>query len=177
MSIKVWNTIAISLLVSSLTLYGNKTVPSLVSASHLVRQRDRVKETRVHLMRDHKLYVEEITQESSSHPVCKMSLAVLPEPAFQRVEKIMGSAEFRAIQNRQHHADIKPGQAELWHIAFRDGPTRFFTFNAPESRPPASFVAWFDDASRLKPNEDLPLRTHSYRCALFSQEMADAWQQ
>jgi hypothetical protein len=126
-------------------------------------------------MRDHRLYVEEITQESSSRPTCKMSLAVLPEPAFQRIENLMGSPQFRAIQNR-HGAEIEPGQDEAWHIAFRDGPTHFFIFNPPQSRPPASFVAWFEEARRLQPYENLPVKADSYRCTLFSQEMAGAWQ-
>jgi hypothetical protein len=177
MSNKVWKTIAISLLIGSTALYGHKALPSLVSASRLVQHGDEVKEIRVHLMRDHKLYVEEVTQESSSHPTCKMSRGVLPEPAFQRIEQIMGAPEFRAIQNRQDHTETKSGQDEVWHIAFRDGPTRYFTFNVPQSRPPASFVAWFDDASRVQPNENVPLRADSYRCTLFSQKMADAWQQ
>ncbi len=107
-------------------------------------------------MRDHKLYVEEITQRLSSHPVCKMSRAVLPETAFQQVEKVMASHEFRAIQNRRNNAEVTPRHDEVWRIAFRDGPTRFFTFNA-QSLPPASFVAWFDDASRLRPSENVPL--------------------
>src|ERR1700722_2099023 len=176
MSNKAWNTIVIILLIGSTALYGHKAVPSIVSASHLVRNGDEVKETRVHLMRDHQLYVEEITQESSSHPICKMSRGVLPEPAFQQIAKVVGASEFRAAQNREYRAEIKPQQNDVWHIAFRDGPTRFFTFDAPQSRPPASFVAWFDDARSLQPHENVPLRDDSYRCTPFSQEMADAWQ-
>jgi hypothetical protein len=177
MSDKARSTIAIILLIGSTALYGHKAIPSIVSAAHLVRRGDEVKETRVHLMRDHKLYIEEITQESSSQPICKMSRAVLPESDFQRIEKVMAAPEFRAIQNRQHRVEIKPGQDEIWHIAFRDGPTRFFTFIPPQSPPSATFVSWFDDATRVQPNENVPLRADSYRCTLFSQEMADAWQQ
>ena len=88
----------------------------------------------------------------------------------------MGASEFRAAKNREYRAEIKPEQNDVWHIAFRDGPTRFFTFDAPQSRLPASFVAWFDDARSLQPHENVPLRDDSYRCTLFSQEMADAWQ-
>jgi hypothetical protein len=170
-------TIVIILLIGSTALYGHKAVPSIVSASHLVRNGDEIKETRVDLMRDHQLYVEEITQESSSHTICKMSRRVLAELAFQRIEKVMGASEFQAAQNRGRGPEIKPEQNDVWHIAFRDGPTRFFTFNAPQSRPPASFVAWFDDAKSLQPHKSVPLRDDSYRCTLFSQAMADAWQQ
>jgi hypothetical protein len=176
MSNKPWNTIAIILLIGATALYGSKTVPAIVSASHLVRHGGEVKEIRVHLMRDHKLYVEEITQGSPSRRTCQMSLAVLPEPAFHRIEKLIGSPQFRAIQNREHRAQTEPGQDEVWHIAFRDGPTQFFTFNPPKSRPPANFVEWFDEARRLQPSENVPLNADSYRCTLFSQEMADAWQ-
>jgi hypothetical protein len=142
----------------------------------VVRQGVEVKETRIHLMRDHKLYVEEITQESSSRPTCKMSLAVLSEPAFQQIKTLRASPQFQAIQNSQHRAEMKPGQDEIWHIAFRDGPTQLFTFNPPQSRPPASFVSWFEEAEGLQPYENIPLNADSYHCALFSQEMADAWQ-
>jgi hypothetical protein len=142
----------------------------------LVRHGHEVKETRVHLMRDHKLYIEEITEGSSSLPTCKVSLAVLPEPAFQRIETLIASPQFQAIQNRQHGAEIKPGQDDIWHITFRDGGTQFFTFIPPQSRPRASFVVWFDEARRLQPYENIPLKADSYRCTLFSQEMADGWQ-
>lgn len=176
MSKKDWSTIAVILLVGSTTLQGNKAIRSIVSASHLVRHGIEVKETRVHLMRDRKLYVEEITQISSPQPICKMSLAVLPKPAYQRIERVMSASEFRAPQNRQQRTEIKPAQDDVWHVAFRDGPTRFFTFNAPQS-PPLTFVVWFDDALRVQPNENVPLKADSYRCTLFSQEMADAWEQ
>lgn len=87
----------------------------------------------------------------------------------------MSAPEFRAIQNRGQRAEINAEQDEVWHVAFRDGPTRFFTFNAPQS-PPLTFVAWFDDARRVQPNENVPLMADSYRCTLFSQEMARAWE-
>jgi hypothetical protein len=176
MSNKAWNGIVIILLIGSTALYGNRTVLSIVSASHSVRHGDEVRESRVHLMRDHKLYVEEIRQQSSSQPTCKRSLAVLPQPAFQQIKKLMESQHFRAIQSRQHRTEIKPGQDEMWHIVFRDGRTQFFTFNPPQSRPPASFVAWFEKARRVQPSENIPLKVDSYPCTLFLQEMPDAWQ-
>ena len=176
MSTRAWNTIAIILLIGSIALHGSKTVASIVSASHFVRDGDRVKETRINLMRDHKLYIEEITQESSSRPTCKMSLAVLPEPAFQQIKKLMVFQQFETDQNSQHRGETKPEQDETWHIAFRNGPTRFFTFNPPYSRPPVGFIAWFDEARRLPTYESIPLKSDSYRCTLFSQEMEDAWQ-
>jgi hypothetical protein len=175
MSSKAWNGIAIILLIGSSSVYGNRTVLSIVSSSHLVRHGDEVRESRVHLMRDHKLYVEEITQQSSSQPTCTMSRAVLPQPAFQQIRKLMVSQQFRAIQTRQHSSEIRPGQDEMWHIVFRDGRTQFFSFNPPQSRPPASFVAWFEKARRVQPSENIPLKVDSYHCALFSQETPDAW--
>jgi hypothetical protein len=176
MSDKAWKGVAIILLIGSTASYGNKTVLSIVSASHLVRHGDEVRESRVHLMRDHKLFVEEITQQSSSQPICKMSRAVLPQPAFQQIKKLMESQQFRAIQTRQEGTETKPGQDETWHIVFRDGRTQFFSFSPPQSRPPAGFVAWFERARRVQPSENIPLKVDSYPCKLFSQEIPDAWQ-
>src|SRR6266849_856176 len=170
MSTKGWR-IAGIILIGATALYGSKTVPSIVSASHLVRKGNEVKEIRVHLMRDHKLYVEEITQESASHPTCKMSLAVLPESAFQRIKKVMVSQEFRATGNRQHADEMETGGHEIWHITFRDGPTRYFIFKPPQSPVPGNFVAWFDEARRLKPLKNIPLNADSYQCTVFSEEM------
>jgi hypothetical protein len=174
MSTKCWKTAGI-ILISATALSGSKTVPSIVSASHLVRKGNEVKEIRVTLMRDHKLYVEEITEESASNPACTMSLAVLPEPAFQRIEQVMVSQEFRANVNRQHADEMKAGERDIWHIAFRDGPTRYFIFKPPQSPAPRDFVAWFDEAQRLKPIEDIPLNGNSYQCTIFSEEMSEAW--
>jgi hypothetical protein len=64
MSNKAWNGIAIIFLIGSSSVYGNRTVLSIVSASHLVRHGDEIRESRVHLMRDHKLYVRRL---SSNH--------------------------------------------------------------------------------------------------------------
>jgi hypothetical protein len=174
---KAGNVAAIILLIGSTASYGHKAVPSTVSASHLVRHGNEVNETRIHLMRDHRLYIEEITQDSSYHPNCKMHLAVLPEPAFQRIKNVMRSTQFSAIQNRQNQTEAKPGHDEIWHIAFHDGPTRFFTFNPPQSHPPADFIVWFEEAKRLRPHENIALKADSYRCTLFSEEMSHAWQQ
>ncbi len=174
MSSKCWKTAGI-ILISATALSGSKTVPSIVSASHLVRKGNEVKEIRVHLMRDHKLYVEEITEESASHPTCTMSLAVLPEPAFQRIETVMVSQEFRATGNPQHTDEMKTGEHEIWHIAFRDGPTRYFIFKPPQSPAPRDFVAWFDETRRLKPIKNIPPNENSSRCTIFSEEMSEAW--
>jgi hypothetical protein len=176
MSTKAWKTTGIILLIGTTALYGTKTVSSIVSASHLVGHCDEVKETRVHLMRDHKLYIEEITQQSSSPRTCKMSLAVLPEPAFQQIEKLIESREFETIRNRQNVDEMKGRECDIWHIAFREGPTHSFVFKPPQSPPPRSFVAWFDEARRLQPYENIQLKAESCRCTLFSQEMAYAWQ-
>jgi hypothetical protein len=177
MSNRAWNGIAIIFLIGSSSVYGNRTVLSIVSASHLVRNGDGVKESRVHLFRDHKLYVEEITQQSASQPTCKMFRAVLPQAAFQQIRKIMESQQFRAIQTRPRSGEIKPGeQDEMWHIVFRDGRAQFLSFNPPQSRPPATLVAWFEKARRVQPSENIPLRVGSYHCALFSQETPDGWQ-
>jgi hypothetical protein len=158
---KASNGIAIILLIASTALYGNRTVLSIVSASHLVRHGDEVRESRVHLMRDHKLYVEEIIQQSSSQPTCKMSRAVLPQPAFQQIKKLMESQQFRAIQTPQDRTEIKPGQDEIWRMVFRDGRTQFFSFTPPQSRPPTSFVAWFEKARRVQPSENIPVKSDS----------------
>jgi hypothetical protein len=102
MSNRAWTGIAIVFLIGSSSVYGNRTVLSIVSASHLVRHGDEVRESRVHLFRDHKLYVEEVTQNSASEPTCKMFRAVLPQAAFQQIRKIMESRQFRAIQTGPH---------------------------------------------------------------------------
>jgi hypothetical protein len=174
MSAKGWKIVGIILL-GATALFGSKTVPSIVSASHLVREGNRVKETRVHLMRDHKLFVEEITQETASRPTCKVSLAVLPEPAFQRIERVMVSREFRTILNNQHEDEMKTGEREVWHITFRDGPTRYFIFVPPRSPVPGDFVTWFEEARRLKLLKNTSLNEDFYRCAVFSDEMSEAW--
>lgn len=176
MSNKAWNGIALILLIGSTAMYGNRAVLSIVSVSRLVRRGDAVRESRVHLMRDHKLIVEEITQQSSSQPTCKVSRAVLPQAAFQQIKKLMESQQFRATQARQHSTEIKPGQDEIWHIVFRDGRTELFSFHPPQSRPPASFVAWFEKARGVQPSENVPLKRDSYPCTFFSQEMSNEWQ-
>jgi hypothetical protein len=175
MSNKAWNFIAIILLIGSTAMYGNRVILSIVSASRLVRHGDEVRESRVHLMRDHKLIVEEITQQSSSQPTCKVSRAVLPQAAFRQIKKLMESQQFRATQTR-HSIETKPSQDEIWHIVFRDGRTELFSFHPPQSRPPESFVAWFEKARRVQPSESIPLKIDSYPCTFFSQQMSDEWQ-
>jgi hypothetical protein len=173
MSVNNWRGLGVVLLIAVTTLHGNKTVPSVVSASHLIKHGKQIQETRVHLFRDHKVFVEEITQQSTEAPKCKVFYALLSEPAFQRIKKL-DSPNFRVERNEQETAE-KQTEKEIWHIAFRWRTTRFFTFAVPQSSPPASFVSWFEGARRL-PTLNIPVGMQSYQCTVFSEEMSEAWQ-
>jgi hypothetical protein len=76
MSITVSKLTGIALLVGASALQGSKSVTAIVSVSHVTRHGRDLHETRVHVMRDHKAYVEEIKQHSAARPTCTQFLAV-----------------------------------------------------------------------------------------------------
>lgn len=154
-------------------LYARKVVRPIVSASHLVQYRSATEETRIYLMRDHKIYVEKVTQDSTSSPACSMSVAVLPQAAFDKIEQLVNSPDFTANWSDEK---VEPASEEqdVWHIVLRNGSMRFLVFQAPQSFPPSEFVSWFDSAGYL-PNR--AVEPSDYKCEFFSEEIAKAWRQ
>jgi hypothetical protein len=175
MRIRAAKLIGIVLLIGATALQGSKGVPAIVSISHVTQDGKDLHETRVHVMRDHTVYIEEITQHSSARPTCTQFRAVLPDSWFHRLEKLMDSPEFKATHTQQGSAQMGTGSDDVWHFAFRLGKTQFFVFKAPESAPPSSFVSWYDETRHLRPPENIRSNWDSYECIVFSEEMAEAW--
>ena len=70
---------------------------------------------------------------------------------------------------------MKAVEHEIWHISFRDGLTQVFIFRPPHW-PPRELGDVVRGSAALTAYENVPLKAESYRCTIFSQETAEAWQ-
>ena len=149
--------------------HASKGVRAVVSISHVVRRGSTTEETQIHVMRDHKYFLEVIRERLPEKPTCTEFVGVLPNENFERLMVLIKSDEFQKL----HTDSTVTKEGTAWYAAVRLDETRFFAFGH-KYRAPAELVKWFRETASLR--EVAPGNVPDSRiCSVFSQDTADNW--
>lgn len=161
-------------LVAATALMGSMVVQPLVNIAHITRHGKHIQEIRLHILKDSKVYLEEVDDTPDGHLVCKESLGKLTEVAFQRLKALVDAGPLQQSRTSQEFVNIDE-HADVWYVAVHNTRTEFFVFKEPDWPPPVDFVSWFEESRHIQPLEGIPLGQNNYRCSAFSKQMAEAW--
>ena len=175
MQVKIRFPLVVLILVLPLAVQGSKTVSAILDVSHVNQHGEETRETRIHVMSDHKYYLEVVNQTHPYRlPNCKQFLGVLSERNFQRITSLMDSPKLQGIRTSQELVPLGD-RADIWYVAVHRKEAQFLVFSKPESRPPEKLIAWFEETTKHKPLQIIPPKPDYFHCSVFSEETESAW--
>ncbi len=176
MRLRIYAITTAFILFASLPVTASRGDRAILSIAHVSRHGTEIAETYISVMRDHKYFVQVLKQERlSPRPDCNQSVGVLPADSFRRVASLMNSPQVHGLRNSATR--IRQGEGAFWYISIpRQSGTQFLEFSGQDSNKPdivARLIAWFEETEKL--NRDHIISVKDNRCAVFSDETADAW--
>jgi hypothetical protein len=175
MNAKICRPLAVLILVLPQPTQGSETVSAILDVSHVTKNGEETRETRMHVMRDHHYYLQVVNQTRPYRlPNCKQFFGVLSDRNFQRITSLIDSPKLREIRTSQGLVPLGD-RADIWYVAVHRKEVQFLIFSKPQSRPPEKLVAWLEEATKQKPLQIIPPKPDSFRCALFSEDTESAW--
>jgi hypothetical protein len=161
-------------LVATTALMGSMGVRPLVNIAHITHDGQYIQEIRLHVMKDSKVYLEEVNYTRGEHLVCKESIGKLTEVGFQRLKALVDAGPLQQSRTSQEFVNIDE-HADVWYVAVHNTRTEFFVFKEPDWPPPVDFVSWFEGSRHIQPLEGISLGQNNHQCSAFSKQMAETW--